>query len=235
MNAILGSFGLGVGSDLLQFTLGERCKVGAGDGKVGLGAAGLGRTPGDWRFWLLEAVGSGVNVSQRSLAARLGVAVGAVNRGLRYLLENGYLEVVDPAVRPFSYRLTEAGQEYRFRVRQEHYAVVVERFREVEGRVYGRLRELRSLGVRRVVFYGAGVLMELAYSLARRAGLQVVGIVDDDRGKQGEVRRGVRVGAPREIGDLRPEAVVISTIRYGGEIRRRLANLLSGGVLVWEL
>lgn len=204
-------------------------------GESGLGAERSRMKPGEVRFWLLEAVGSGANVSQRSLATRLRVAVGAVNRHLRYFLENGYLEVVDPGVRPFSYRLTEAGQEYLLAARQERYASVVESFREVRERVYGRLRELRRLGVRRAVFYGAGVVMELAYSLARRAGLEVVGIVDDDLGKQGKMRGGLRVGPPGEIAELRPEAVVIATIRHGGEIRRRLGNLLGGGVLVWEL
>jgi DNA-binding MarR family transcriptional regulator len=187
------------------------------------------------RLRVMEEVERAGNISQRALAVRLGMAVGAVNRHLRFLIRQGYLQVVDAAVRPFAYRLTAAGVAYRQRMRHVEYERVAGSYREMEERIGRRLRELKAKGVERVVFYGAGVVMEVTRPIAESLGLEVLGVVDDDPAKQGSERDGLRVLGPKSLENLDAQALVITTFRHAGEIRRRLKPVLGSQVLVWEL
>lgn len=184
---------------------------------------------------LLEELECSGNVSQRALAARLGIGVGAVNRHIRSLLRQGYVEVVDSAVRPFAYRLTPAGMEYRRKIRHSEYESAVGSYREVERRIEQRLAALKAKGVERVVFYGAGAVMEVGLPIARRLGLRVVGVVDDDPAKQGKKVLGTEVLAPSVVQACAPDALVIATFRYAQELTSRLRAALDTEVLVWEL
>jgi DNA-binding MarR family transcriptional regulator len=177
---------------------------------------------------VLEALHGAGNVSQRRLGEAVGMAASRVNRIIRRLLAAGHVEVVDHGVRPFAYRLTPMGNEYFQELSYDHYAAVVGRFRQVQERIRSRLLVIRRGGVKRVVFYGAGEVMEVAYPLAAHVGLEVVGVVDDDPGKQGLGRVPVSIGAPESIVDLAPDAVVITTFRHAGLILRRAASVRAG-------
>jgi hypothetical protein len=165
------------------------------------------------------------HVSQRSLAEQLGMAVSLVNRLIAELVSDGHVEVVDPNVRPFAYRLSAGGRDYRRLLSHAHFASVVGTFREVEERIRQRLRRLKHEGANRLVFYGTGNVMEVTYPLALAEGLEVVGLVDDDPIKHGESRGMLVVEPPGRIEALEPDAVVITTFRHAGEIQKKLGRV----------
>lgn len=171
---------------------------------------------------VLQALDGAGHVSQRRVAETLGMAAARVNRIIRALVEGGRVEVVDQAVRPYAYRLTRGGRAYLQELNYGHYESVVGRFREVEERIRTRLMEIRRSGVERVVFYGAGEIMEAACPLALDVGLKVVGVVDDDPNKQGTEKCEIMVDPPAAMSRLKPDAVVITTFRHAGEIRGRM-------------
>jgi hypothetical protein len=171
---------------------------------------------------LLEELGGQENVSQRYLAERLGVAVSLVNRLIAQLIRVGHVEVVDPCVRPFAYRLSQAGQEYRRQLQHARLYSVVSMFREVEERIRSCLYRLKEDGIRRVAFYGVGDLMEVTYSLALSLDIDVVGIVDDDPENHGQRDGGFVVGAPALIKQARPDAVVITTCSRPEDVQRTI-------------
>jgi FlaA1/EpsC-like NDP-sugar epimerase len=160
--------------------------------------------------------------SQRTVAQGVGLATSRV-RIIHSLMRAGYVEVADEAVRPFAYRITPSGRAYLQELSYDHYAAVVGRYREVQARIRARLHDVRTRGVRRVVLYGAGEVMEMAYPLAVEAELEVVGVVDDDSAKQGR-RDGIEVVSPARLTDVAPDAVVVTTLRHRDQIRRRLAG-----------
>lgn len=190
---------------------------------------------GPGHFQVLEALHGTGHVSQRRLGEALGMGVSRVNRIIRALVDAGHVEVADGSVRPFAYRLTPVGKVYLQELSYDNYAAVVGRFRKVQERIRTRLVELRRTGVQRVVFYGAGEVMEVAYPLAQEIGLEVVGAVDDDPGKQGRGTGPVRVGAPTSVRDLAPDAIVITTFRHTDAIRRRTGPAVPVGMEVVEL
>ena len=183
---------------------------------------------------VLEALDGAGHVSQRAIAETVGMAASRVNRIINDLMHSGNVAVPDATVRPYSYRLTPQGRAYLQELSYDNYAAVVGRFRQVEARIRTRLVELRNMGAERVVFYGAGEVMEVAYLLAQRLGLQVVGVVDDDLSKHSDERR-IAVSPPARIGDLAPDALVITTFRHADEIRNRVGPFAPYTLRVIEL
>lgn len=183
---------------------------------------------------VLEALDGAGHVSQRSVAETVGMAASRVNRIINTLVQCGHVAVLDETVRPYAYRLTSLGRAYLQELSFDHYVSVVGRFRQVERRIRMRLAELRDAGAEKVVFYGAGEVMEVAYPLAQRLGLRVVGVVDDEPSKHSSQRR-IPVGSPGSIGELAPDAVVVTTFRHAEAIRERLGLDSNSKMTVVEL
>jgi hypothetical protein len=76
--------------------------------------------------------------------------------------------------------------------------------------------------VERVVFYGAGDVLDATRRVASGVGLRVVGVVDDDPKKHGPRKGGLVVGAPSAIDQLEPDAVLIATLRHAEEIQLKM-------------
>jgi DNA-binding MarR family transcriptional regulator len=184
---------------------------------------------------VLEALDGKANVSQRTLAERLGISAGLVNRLLRELVDDGRLEVMDPAVRPFAYRLTRTGEEYLRRLRHDRYQSVLADLHSMQDHIRERLREIRAEGVERLVFYGAGEVLEVVLTLAEGLGLEVLAVVDDDPSKQGTERAGLPVGCPSGIEGLAPDCVLITTFRHAAEIRERIGRKMPTAFAIREL
>src|SRR5262245_52354434 len=108
---------------------------------------------------LLEELERQGNVSQRQLAERIGFAASLVNRLIAELVERGYVEIVDYGVRPYAYRLSDSGHEYRRELAHARLQSVVGTFRDMQARIRDRLEQIRDSGVTRIVFYGAGDIM----------------------------------------------------------------------------
>ena len=193
------------------------------------------RPNGELRELLIVELQRGSNISQRALARRLGVAVGTVNRLLSDMVEAGYVQVFNRGVRPFAYKVTNDGERYQRRLSLEQYSSVLGRLRRLEERIRATLCELKSRGVERVVFYGAGDVMEATYRVASAVGLQVVGVVDDDLTKQGTRNTGLVVAPPSAIDEMEPDAVVITTLRHAEEILLKMDHSLRASVEIWEL
>jgi DNA-binding MarR family transcriptional regulator len=184
---------------------------------------------------VLESLQGKGNVSQRHLAERIGVAASLVNRLIQELVVLGHLEVVDPEVRPFAYRLTEGGRSYLRTLSLEYYRRVLDDFGQMRRKIEARLREVREQDRTRLVLYGAGDLMEVVLPLARELGHEVLAVVDDDPKRQGTKRGGEHVRAPDCIAAMRPDAVLITSLRRSDAIAQGLEVKLSRSTLVLEV
>src|SRR5216117_2467217 len=91
------------------------------------------------RQQLIVELQRGSNISQRTLARRLGVAVGTVNRLLSNMVDAGYVQVSNRGVRPFAYTVTDDGQRYQRRLVLEHYSWVLGSLRRLEQRIRAKL------------------------------------------------------------------------------------------------
>ena len=130
---------------------------------------------------LFDAVEGGESVSQRSLAMRLGVALGLTNSLVKRCVKKGLLKVREVPARRFAYYLTPKGFREKSRLTAEYLSHSLKFFREARWQ-YDRIFEtcLRN-GWTRVVLYGAGELAEIASLAAAETGVELLAVVDPDR------------------------------------------------------
>jgi DNA-binding MarR family transcriptional regulator len=179
---------------------------------------------------ILQAIASGRRVTQRSLAGDLGVALGLTNLLVRRLVGKGYVKLAGLGTRHVRYLMTPAGWEalaHATRLSLENtvhlYTETREHLRQALSAVSERC-ELDAEGGKRVVFYGAGDVAEIAYVSLQRTDLTLVGVADDRRtGRFFDltISPGDELSAEGISG--KPYAyVVVTSMRHADEIRTRL-------------
>jgi len=138
---------------------------------------------------ILTAIGEGRPVTQRALAARLGVALGLTNLYVKRLARKGCIKVLEfprkPAARKrLQYLLTPRGLAEKTRLTWEHMAYSVKLYRRTRETLRESLGLLRNNGVTRLALYGTGEPAELAYLTLRELGLEPIGVYARDAAGQ---------------------------------------------------
>ena len=130
----------------------------------------------------LEAIANDAQITQRSLAGKLGIALGLTNIYLRRLVRKGYVKCVNVRSNRLRYLLTPTGISEKTRLTYE--------FMEYSLQLYGQVRQhLRAVlepalreNRRRIAVYGTGEAAELAYLSITELGLELVGVFNDPAG-----------------------------------------------------
>ena len=143
---------------------------------------------------LLEALEQEAIITQRTLATRLGIALGLTNLYLKRLIRKGYVKCVTVSPNRLVYSLTPRGVARKARLTYEFMKYSLDFYRDV------RQHLRRSLGgavarQNRVAIYGTGDAAELVFLLLRDMGLELTAVF----GPEGNGRF---LGLPvRSIGD----------------------------------
>jgi|SRR3990172_3677019 len=99
---------------------------------------------------LLEQIEDDPDVSQASLAAQLGVAVGTVNWHVKRLVAKGYVKVKRAQRRKLRYIITPEGISLRARLTVEYVERSLHLYRKTRHRVQNLLGEVRNAGYQAV-------------------------------------------------------------------------------------
>jgi DNA-binding MarR family transcriptional regulator len=131
---------------------------------------------------VLEAVAGNHSITQRTLAVRLGIAVGLTNLYLKRLARKGYIKFVSVQPNRIMYLLTPKGIAEKSRLTFE--------FMEHSLFVYGQVRmHLKTMVLpylrpgSEVAIFGTGEAAELAYLSLREHGVEPVAIFDKQPGR----------------------------------------------------
>ena len=136
---------------------------------------------------VLQAIASGERVTQRSLSRELGVALGLTNLLIHRLAGKGYVKVSKVGTRHVRYLMTPAGWEALAAATRQSLENTVHLYTETREQIRCSLSQISSRcrpngdGQKRVVFYGAGDVAEIAYVSLQTTDLTLVGVVDDRR------------------------------------------------------
>jgi len=178
---------------------------------------------------ILTAIAEGRPLSQRALAARLGIALGLVNLYLRRLSRKGYVKITEfgskPAARKrLRYLLTAKGIGEKTRLTYEHMTYALRLYQRARQTLRESLGLLPGNGAKRVALCGAGEAAELAYLTLRELGLEPVGVFAGEAGAQ---FLGFTV---RPLGDLAGEDVDVVVLATFDPPAPHLATLRALGV-----
>lgn len=118
-------------------------------------------------------------VTQRSLATKLGVALGLTNLYLKRLARKGYIKITTIPSHRVRYLLTPQGFTEKSRLTYLYMQYSLSHYRDMRARLRETLSRATRNGVKRVVIYGTGELAEMAYLSLREMNMTLVGFVDD--------------------------------------------------------
>jgi DNA-binding Lrp family transcriptional regulator len=172
---------------------------------------------------LLEAVEQNSRVTQRSLATKLGIALGLTNIYLRRLVRKGYIKCVNVQSNRISYLITPRGIAEKARLTYEFMEYSLHLYSEVRQHLRHALQECAAAD-RRVAIYGRGEAAELAYLSLKECGLEPVAIFDVDGGHE---FLGMPVRPIREHVEVTYDLMIVATLERSGQ---QLSVLVTGGV-----
>ena len=172
---------------------------------------------------LLEEISRDSTASQRKLSERLGVALGVTNACLKKMANKGYIKVKGINHKRISYFLTPEGFSEKTRLTYHFLEYTVHYYINLKKNLSEKLGFISKQGVKRAVFYGAGDVMEVAFVTSSEADIELLGIIDDDKAKQGTKKFNFTIGGPETIRDLKPDAIIITSMRYKDEILKRIS------------
>jgi DNA-binding MarR family transcriptional regulator len=128
---------------------------------------------------LLEALEQKATITQRTLAERLGIALGLTNLYLKRLVRKGYVKCVNVAPNRLVYSLTPRGISHKARLTYEFMKYSLDFYRDARR----HLRESLAAAVaqrQRVAIYGTGDAAELVYLLLKDMGLELVAVFEPE-------------------------------------------------------
>ena len=124
---------------------------------------------------LLEALEQESTITQRTLASRLGMALGLTNLYLKRLIHKGYVKCVTVSPNRLVYALTPKGVARKGRLTYEFMKYSLDFYRDARQHLRSSLS--RAVAQRqRVAIYGTGDAAELVYLLVRDMGLELVAV-----------------------------------------------------------
>ncbi len=172
---------------------------------------------------LLEAVEQDSRVTQRSLATKLGIALGLTNIYLKRLARKGYIKFVNVQSNRITYLITPRGIAEKARLTYEFMDYSLHLYSEVRQHLRIVLQECAAAH-RRVAIYGRGEAAELAYLSLREFGLEPVAVFD---ARSGADFLGMPVRAIAEHGTVAFDLLILATLEPSND---HLAALVRDGL-----
>src|SRR6266700_783439 len=157
---------------------------------------------------LLEAVEEDSRVTQRTLATKLGIALGLTNIYLKRLVRKGYIKCVNVQRNRISYLITPGGIAEKARLTYEFMDYSLHLYSEVRQHLRAVLQECAAAD-KRVAIYGRGEAAELAYLSLKECGLDPVAVFDLEGGSD---FLGMPVRPIAEHGEVAFDLMILATL-----------------------
>jgi DNA-binding MarR family transcriptional regulator len=128
---------------------------------------------------LLEEIERNHSPSQRQLARHLDISLGLVNSFIKRLAHKGYFKVTHIPKNRVRYILTPEGAAEKSRLTYEYIKLSYVFFKDARNKMQKLLKDLESQGVKRVIFFGATELAEIAYLSLHETNIELAAVLDD--------------------------------------------------------
>jgi DNA-binding MarR family transcriptional regulator len=168
---------------------------------------------------LLEAIERESTVTQRTLAERLGIALGLTNLYLKRLIRKGYVKCVTVAPNRLVYLVTPRGVARKARLTYEFMKYSLDFYRDARQ----HLRHSLAAAVaerQRIALYGTGDAAELVFLLLKEMGLELVAVFGEADGKASFL--GFPVRGIEEQGQVVYDVLVVAILERPAGTARRL-------------
>ncbi len=169
---------------------------------------------------LLEEIDNSHAPSQRDLAGKLNISLGLVNSFVKRLAHRGYFKINTIPKNRVKYILTPKGAAEKTRLTYEYIQFSFQFYRKARGLIKTLFRDLEAQGKKRVVFYGATELAEIAFISLQETTIRLVAVVD--RLKIGQTFLGFTIADPSVLPDMFFDRIIITAMSSEQKIMDQL-------------
>jgi len=159
---------------------------------------------------LLEEIDNNHSPSQRDLAQKLNISLGLVNSFIKRLATKGYVKITTIPRNRVKYILTPKGFAEKSRLTYEFIQYSFHFYKRAIRDIEDLLNDFQKRGVKKVVFYGANDLAEIAFISLRGTDIQLIGVADEE--KQGKDFLGFTVKSITELKKAGFDRIIVTTI-----------------------
>lgn len=128
---------------------------------------------------ILDAVHNDAELSQRSLAKELGIALGLTNAYLKTCVRKGLIKVRHAPANRYAYYLTPKGFSEKSRLTARFLARSFNFYRQAREEMASCLSACEARGWRRIALAGTGDLAEIAILMATQHAVELIAVVDE--------------------------------------------------------
>lgn len=133
---------------------------------------------------LLDAIQHEEEHTQRSLAARMGTALGLTNALVKKCARKGLIKIKEAPARRYAYYITPDGFREKSRLVGEYLNASLDFFRHARSEYDVTIEMCLARGWSRIVLVGAGELAEIATLSAQKDGIEFIALLDEGSNKK---------------------------------------------------
>jgi len=170
---------------------------------------------------LLRELDRDGRATQRTLAIKLGVALGLTNLYLKRLARKGYIKITTIQRNRIRYLLTPQGFTEKSRLTYLYMQYSLSYYRDMRTRLKEMMATCDASHGQRVVIYGTTELAELAYLSLREMNIDCVGFID---GSSRESFLSCPVSSPDKISRWQFDRVLITDLEHATACEEQLVQ-----------
>jgi len=179
---------------------------------------------------ILREIAANAHVTQAELAGRCSLSVAMVNNYMKELCGAGLIEYHRKTSKSVTYHLTSSGTEHLEGLQAELISEMVGMFVSAKEEIRARIVSQARGPLQRIVLFGSGPLAQLAFHALELAGINILGVCDENPSVIGTDFCGREVLSPSQIRFLAPDVVIVADTLKGGEICSSISSLPSRGI-----
>jgi DNA-binding MarR family transcriptional regulator len=158
----------------------------------------------------LEEIDNDHSPTQRALARKFNISLGLVNSFIKRLARKGYVKVTTIPRKRVKYILTPKGFAEKSRLTYEFIQYSLHFYKKALRDLQDLVSEFETMGMKKVVFYGATDLAEIASISLKASDIELIDVVDDL--KVGEDFLGYVIKPITELSKLEFDRLIVTTI-----------------------
>ena len=170
---------------------------------------------------LLSELDRDGGATQRTLATKLGVALGLTNLYLKRLARKGYIKVTTIPRSRIRYLLTPQGFTEKSRLTHLYMQYSLSQYRDMRTRLKEMMSTFDSAHGQRVVIYGTTELAELAYLSLREMNIDCIGFIDES-GRESFLS--CPVSSPEKLAGWQFDQVLITDLDHAAVCEEQLVQ-----------
>jgi len=159
---------------------------------------------------ILEEIDINSSPSQRYLSEKLNISLGLVNSFLKRLAQKGYFKITTIPRNRIKYILTPKGALEKSRLTYDYIQYSFKYYKDKRYKLKHTFKELEEGGISNIVFYGTGVMAEIAYISLQETTLNLKTVVDDQ--KKGNMFLGHRIQSSDMLDTISFDKILITAI-----------------------